>query len=67
VVVGDAAQPLAQPWDEILLVRYPSRGTMLDMLRDPAYQRGLPHREAGLLRAGLVAACPLLRAPGHTG
>jgi uncharacterized protein (DUF1330 family) len=66
LVVGAASHPLAQPWDEILLVRYPSRGSMLDMLREPSYQRGLPHREQGLARAGLVAACPLPRAPGHS-
>jgi uncharacterized protein (DUF1330 family) len=66
VVAGAAEEPFAQAWDEILLVRYPSRGTMLDMLMDPEYQRGLPHREAGLARAGLVAACPLPRAPGHS-
>lgn len=67
VVVGAASHPFDQPWDEILLVRYPSRGTMLDMLRDPEYQRGLLHREQGLARAGLVALCPLPRAAGHLG
>jgi uncharacterized protein (DUF1330 family) len=66
-VVGPEAHPLAGPWDEILLVRYESRDAMRDMLRDPEYQRGLPHRERGLLRAGLVAACPLPGAPGHSG
>jgi uncharacterized protein (DUF1330 family) len=66
VVVGGASHPLAQPWDEILLVRYPSRAAMLDMLRDPEYQRGLPHREQGLARAGLVAARPLPGVPGHS-
>ena len=55
VVVGDAAHPLHQPWHEILLVHYPTRGAMLDMLCDPDYQRGLPAREQGLARAGLVA------------
>ncbi len=55
VVVGDASHPLHQPWHEILLVHYPMRAAMLDMLRDPDYQRGLPHREQGLARAGLVA------------
>jgi uncharacterized protein (DUF1330 family) len=65
-VVGAASHPLAQPWDEVLLVRYPSRAAMLDMLRDPEYQRGLPHRERGLARAGLIATCPLLAAPGHS-
>jgi uncharacterized protein (DUF1330 family) len=66
-VVGPDSHLLAGPWDEILLVRYESRGAMLDMLRDPEYQRGLPHRERGLERAGLVAACPLPIAPGHSG
>ena len=66
VVVGAPSHPLDQPWDEILLVRYPSRGAMLDMLRDPEYQRGLPHREQGLARAALIAACPLLLVPGHS-
>jgi uncharacterized protein (DUF1330 family) len=65
-VVGDPSHPLAGPWDEALLVRYPTRGAMLDMLRDPEYQRGLPHRERGLARAGLIATCPLLPAPGHS-
>ena len=65
-VVGAASHPLCQPWDEVLLVRYPSRAAMFDMLRDPEYQRGLPHRERGLVRAGLIATCPLLEAPGHS-
>jgi uncharacterized protein (DUF1330 family) len=66
-VVGPESHPLAGPWDEILLVRYESRGAMLDMLRDPEYQRGLPHRERGLAQAGLVAACPLPGGRGHSG
>jgi uncharacterized protein (DUF1330 family) len=66
-VVGAESHPLAGPWDEILLVRYESRGAMLDMLRDPEYQRGLPYRERGLVRAGLVAACPLPPPAGHSG
>jgi uncharacterized protein (DUF1330 family) len=66
-VIGPDSHPLAGPWDEILLVRYESRGAMLDMLGDPEYQRGLPHRERGLARAGLVAACPLPGAAGHSG
>ena len=73
-VVGAASHPLSQRWDEVLLVRYPSRAAMLDMLRDPEYQRGLPHRERGLARAGLIAtcppgliaACPLLGSSGHS-
>jgi uncharacterized protein (DUF1330 family) len=66
-VAGPASHPLAGPWDEILLVRYECRAAMLDMLRDPEYQRGLPYRERGLERAGLIAACPLPGARGHSG
>lgn len=33
-LVGD----LAGDWDEVLLVRYPSRQAFLDMLADPGYQ-----------------------------
>jgi len=62
---GAASHPLREAWDEILLVRYPSRAAMLDMLRDPEYQRGLPDREQGLARAALVATCPLPGGPGH--
>jgi uncharacterized protein (DUF1330 family) len=58
VVVGDDAHPLHHAWSEILLVHYPTRAAMLDMLCDSDYQRGLPHRVAGLARAGLVAAGP---------
>ena len=59
VAVGDAAHPLAARWDELLLVHYRERAGMLDMLTAAAYQAGLPHREAGLERAALIAASPV--------
>jgi hypothetical protein len=58
IAVGDPAHPLAAPWDELLLVHYRQRGGMLDMLSAAAYQAGIPHREAGLERAALIATCP---------
>jgi hypothetical protein len=54
---GDAAHPLAGPWDELLLVHYRERAGMLDMLTAAAYQAGLAYRDAGLSRAALVATC----------
>jgi uncharacterized protein involved in exopolysaccharide biosynthesis/uncharacterized protein (DUF1330 family) len=57
-VVGAEAHPLEEAWSEILLVYYPTRRAMLDMLTDPGYQAGLPDRLAGLARAALVATCP---------
>jgi hypothetical protein len=58
LVVGDASEPLAGPWDELLLVHYRERAEMLDMLTAAAYQDGIPHREAGLARAALIATSP---------
>jgi hypothetical protein len=58
VAVGDTAQPLAAPWDELLLVHYRERAGMLDMLSAVAYQAGICHREAGLERAALIATSP---------
>lgn len=55
---GDPAHPLAGPWDELLLVHYRARAGMLDMLTSTAYQAGVPHRDAGLARAALVATSP---------
>ena len=59
LVVGDPAHPLAAGWDELLLVRYPRRAAMLDMLTAAKYQAGLVHRSAGLERAALLATTPV--------
>ncbi len=58
LAVGDPAHPLATAWDELLLVHYRERAGMLDMLTAAAYQAGIPHREAGLERAALIATHP---------
>jgi hypothetical protein len=58
IAVGDPGHPLAGPWDELLLVHYRQRSGMHDMLTAAAYQAGLPHREAGLERAALIATSP---------
>ena len=42
-------------WDRVALVYYPSRAAFLDMMADPDYQAGLPHRTAGLKRTVLYA------------
>ncbi|MCB9656389.1 MAG: DUF1330 domain-containing protein [Sandaracinaceae bacterium] len=51
--------PIAPPgesWDEVLIVRYPSRGAFLSMVMAPSYQRETVHRTAGLLDARLICA-----------
>ena len=50
--------PKAGHWDRLILVEYPSRAAFLDMMADPEYQRGLPHREAALKRTELYAFQP---------
>ncbi|MBM4382410.1 MAG: hypothetical protein FJ091_03475 [Deltaproteobacteria bacterium] len=58
LAVGDAGHALAGPWHELLLVHYRERSGMLDMLTAADYQAGLPHRNAGLERAALIATSP---------
>jgi len=64
VGMGDPAHPLAAHWDELLLVHYRRRAGMLEMLSAAAYQAGIPHREAGLERAALIATYPELQPNG---
>ena len=47
--------PAAGHWDRVALVYYPSRAAFLDMMADPDYQAGLPHRTKGLKRTVLYA------------
>ncbi len=42
--VGDESQD----YDELIIVRYPSRRAYLDMFNSPDYQRATLHRKAGL-------------------
>lgn len=42
-------------WDRVILVYYPTRASFLDMMADPDYRVGLPHRTAGLKRTVLYA------------
>ncbi len=41
-------------WDEVLIVRYPSRAHFLAMMAQPAYRAALRHRYAGLERTVLL-------------
>ena len=47
--------PATGHWDRVILVYYPSRAAFLDMMADPNYRAGLPHRTAGLKRTVLYA------------
>ena len=41
-------------WDEVLVVRYPSRRHFLAMMADATYREALRHRYAGLERTVLL-------------
>lgn len=47
--------PEGEEWDEIILVEYPSRAAMLDMLASEEYQAIVYHRTAALLDSRLIA------------
>ena len=54
--LGD--DPAAGHWDRVLFVVYPTPAAFIDMMGDPAYREGLPHRAAGLKRTVLYAFTP---------
>ena len=60
--VGDGSTALVaedgQAWDCVLLVRYPSRQAVSDMVRDPAYHAGAHLRTEALSEAVLQATVP---------
>ena len=51
-----------QEWDTVLLVRYPSRQSFVDMIRDPDYRSGAHLRTEALTEAVLQPTTPLLGA-----
>jgi uncharacterized protein (DUF1330 family) len=57
--VGDGSTALVaepgQSWDAVLLVRYPSRQSFSDMVRDPEYSKGTHLRTEALEEAVLQA------------
>jgi uncharacterized protein (DUF1330 family) len=53
VFIGQAGTPEGD-WDEVLVVRYPSRKHFLAMMADATYREALRHRYAGLERTVLL-------------
>lgn len=50
--------PEGEQWDEVLLVRYPSKMAFLGMLADPEYRAATVHRTAALADSRLVGCLP---------
>jgi hypothetical protein len=47
--------PKEAPWDEVLIVEYPSRGAIEGMIANSEYQSAMIHRIAALEDARLIA------------
>lgn len=47
--------PTDYPWDDVLLVQYPSRRAFLRMVADPDYLASTVHRSAALADSRLIA------------
>jgi len=62
VIEGHAMFPLIMPegehWDDVVLVKYPSRDAFVDMQKSPTYQAALPHRDAGVEDTRLLFITP---------
>ncbi|MBB1518659.1 DUF1330 domain-containing protein [Aquipseudomonas guryensis] len=50
--------PQGEQWDELLLVRYPSKEAFLGMLADPEYRAATLHRTAALADSRLIGCLP---------
>ena len=50
--------PEGEQWDELLLVRYPSKAAFLGMLADPEYRAATIHRTAALADSRLIGCLP---------
>ena len=50
--------PEGEQWDELLLVRYPSKAAFLGMLADPEYRAATVHRTAALADSRLIGCLP---------
>lgn len=50
--------PSDEAWDDVVLVRYPSRAAFLDMVTSEAYRAAHVHRAAALADSRLLAMTP---------
>lgn len=51
ILIGD----VADDWDSVALVEYPSRKAFVEMVSTPEYEQAHEHRESGLERTVLIA------------
>jgi uncharacterized protein (DUF1330 family) len=63
VLYNDVRQVLigrAGPWHQIAVMEYPGVDAFVDLVRDPAYQAALVHRDAGLADTMILVTRSLL-------
>ena len=63
VLYNDVVQVLigqSGPWDQIAIMQYPGTDAFIGMIRDPEYQAGLVHRDAGLAETAILISRPLV-------
>lgn len=58
VLKGDSNHPLARNWSQLVLVGWPSRMAFRHMLASSNFERGVPHRNAGLASALALPGTP---------
>ncbi len=58
VLRGDSNHPLARHWSQFVLVCWPSRMALRHMLASSTFERGVPHRNAGLAGALAIPGTP---------
>ncbi len=61
VLIGDDAGDL---WDLAFVARYPTAQAFIDIIKDPAYQRAVRHRNAAVLDSRLIRCSE--EKPGRT-
>ncbi|KAK3251833.1 hypothetical protein CYMTET_38842 [Cymbomonas tetramitiformis] len=60
-VKGMFIGPMAEDYDYVMLVRYPSKEHFLKMMRNPDYKAALVHRYAGVEHTKLMVTQPMSR------
>ena len=59
--------PQDKMWDLCFIAEYPEPGAFISMQRDPAYQKAVIHRQAGVLDSRLIRTKPLPSGDGFAG
>lgn len=56
--------PAEEYWDIAFIAEYPSVDAFIEMVRDPAYQEAVKHRQAAVADSRLIRLSPKLPGPG---